>query len=148
VLERIGALEPGIEHPVGVHEIGDGAAAQGAPGGIGVVLPDALDDHHIVLLGQGADAGGQAAAVAVAAGHGAEADGLEGLILQPGGLGWIEAGHGGGHAQGRQVGGDLAHALHRAAAAGVEGADEAEEFQFSPRDRTRINTTCRKKALI
>jgi hypothetical protein len=63
-----------------------------------VVLPDALDDHHIVLLGQGADAGGQAAQVAIPSGHGAEADGLEGLILQPGGLWGIEAGYGGGHA--------------------------------------------------
>ena len=128
VPEGIGALEPGIEHPVGIYEVGDAAAMQGAPGGISVVLPDALNDHHIVLLGQGADAGGQAAAVAIAAGNRAEADGLEGLILQPGGIGWIEAGHGGGHAQGRQVGRDLAHSLHRAAAGGVERADQSKQL--------------------
>lgn len=96
VLEGIGALEPGIEHPVGIYEVGDAAAMQGAPGGEGVILPDALDDHHVMLLCLGANAGGQGAAVAIAAGHGAEADGLEGLILQPGRLGWIKAGHAGG----------------------------------------------------
>jgi len=125
MLELIGALEPGIEHPMGVDEIGNGGAVQGAPGGKGVILPGAVDDHHVVLLGQGADAGGQAAAVAVAAGNRAQANGLEGLIFQPGGIGRIEAGHSGGSAQVRQVGRDLAHALHRAAAGGVEGADDA-----------------------
>ena len=75
MLERIGPLKPGIEHPVGVHEIRNAPAEQRTPGGIGVVLPDSLDDHRVVLLGQGADAGWQATAEAVAALHRAQADG-------------------------------------------------------------------------
>ena len=38
--------------------------SQRAPGGIGVVLPDALDDHRVVLLAQGCDSVGQGAALA------------------------------------------------------------------------------------
>lgn len=67
VLERVSMLEPGIQHPVGIDEVGNATAAQGAPGGEGVVLPDAVDDYGIVLLGQREDAGGKAAAVAVSA---------------------------------------------------------------------------------
>jgi hypothetical protein len=109
---------------------------QRAPSCIGVVMPGAVDDHRIVLLGQRADAGWQAAAIAVACGNRAQTNGLEGLILQPGGIWWVEAGHGGGNSQGRQVGGDLANAFHRAAAAGVEGADEAKQFQEEGRSAT------------
>ena len=99
VLERIGALEPRIKHAVGVDEIGNDGAAQGAPRGKGVVLPGALNGHDIVVLNQKADAGGKAAAVAVAGGHWAQADGLKQLVLQPGGIGTVEAGYGGGHGQ-------------------------------------------------
>jgi hypothetical protein len=88
-----------------------------------------VDDHGIVLLGQGADLGWKAAAVAIGAGHGAEADGLKGLLLEPGGTRWVKTGHRSGHAQGCQVRGDLAYTFNRAAAAWVEGADQTEEFQ-------------------
>ena len=68
--------------------------------------------------------------VAIGAGHGAEADGLEGLILQPGGIGIVETGHGGGHTQCSQMGCDLAYTLNRAAAGGVEGADDAKQMEL------------------
>ena len=84
-----------------------------------------MDNHRIVLLGQRADAGWQAAAIAVASGHRAQTNRLEGLIIQPGGIGRVEAGHGGGNFQGRQVGGVLANAFHRIAAAGIEGGYDA-----------------------
>ena len=98
MLERIGALEPRIEHPVGIHEIRNTRAPQSTPGGQGVVLPEALNDDHVVLLRQGADAGGKFTPVAVAAGHRAKADGLKRLIPQPGGIGGIKAGCSGGDA--------------------------------------------------
>ena len=84
MFERIGAFEPWIEHPVGIHEIGDTCVLKGAPGGQGVILPEALNDHNIVLMGQSSNAGRQIAAVAIATSHRAQADRLERLIPQPG----------------------------------------------------------------
>ncbi len=65
------------QQDAGVHEVRDTATMQGAPSCIGVVLPGAVDDYRIVLLSQRADAGFQAAAIAVATGHRAQTNGLE-----------------------------------------------------------------------
>jgi hypothetical protein len=52
------------------------------------------------------------------------------------------AGDGGDYAQGGEVGGDLADALHRATAGGVKGADEAEEFQRLNRNENKPQVCC------
>ena len=49
MLERIAALEPGIEHAVGIDVIGRGGRAQGAPDREAAVLPEAVDDDRVVL---------------------------------------------------------------------------------------------------
>ena len=136
VLERIGALEPGIEHPVGVHEIGNAGAAQGAPGGESVVLPDALNNHDIVLQGKDADTGRQPTPVAIAANHRPEANSLKRLILQPGGFRGIQAGHCGAHTKSVQVGGDLADSLRWASTSRVERADDAKQLHETGRSHT------------
>jgi len=49
VFERIGAVEPRIEHSVWKNDVWCRAAAQGAPDAEAVVLPQAVDDHRVVF---------------------------------------------------------------------------------------------------
>lgn len=49
VLERIGALEPGIEHAVGEHKQGRAGPAEGEIGGKKMKRPDAIHHHAVVV---------------------------------------------------------------------------------------------------
>lgn len=49
MLERLGALEPGIQHLVGGIEIGNEAAAKDATSVNDMISPGAFSDHGMVL---------------------------------------------------------------------------------------------------
>src|SRR5437763_12973979 len=49
MLERVGSLEPGIEHAVGKNEVRSRRSGQGAPDSKAAVLPDTVDNDSVVL---------------------------------------------------------------------------------------------------
>ena len=49
MLERIGVLEPGVEHAVGIHDVRPAQLVQHLAGDITVVLPQPIDDEKVVV---------------------------------------------------------------------------------------------------
>ena len=67
MLQRVGAFEPGIEHPMGEHKIGRGRSLQRQPYAKGAELPDAVDNDDVVVPPVGAEPGNEPRRVPVAA---------------------------------------------------------------------------------
>src|SRR4029077_4178071 len=72
VFDRIGAVEPRIEHSVWKNEVWCRAAAQGAPDAEAVVLPQAVDNHGVVFTMSVFNPASKTRRVSVAAAAGTE----------------------------------------------------------------------------
>src|SRR5205823_14082137 len=72
MLQRIGSVEPRVEHAVWEHEVRSRCATQCPPNAQTAVLPDAVHNHGVILSPVLSNPGSKPRSIAVAASSGAE----------------------------------------------------------------------------
>src|SRR3954471_18096145 len=84
MLERIGPLEPGVEHSVQENEIWCRRSAKRTPNTEAAVLPDSLNNHDIILGMVLSKPASELPRISVSAPPGTERVDLDGTFANPG----------------------------------------------------------------
>ncbi len=83
MLQRIGAVEPGIEHAVREDEVRRLASVERPPDAEAAVIPEAMDDHRIILRAPLRDPPPEAGRVTVAAAARPQSMHRDGALVNP-----------------------------------------------------------------